>query len=129
MRYPKNKDGKEEENGKLLQVSLAWVAGSELPAGGVDVAAFAAADIDDHVTVFQVFHEFVAVPVGAVAEAGAFDVVVFNEVDFDGELAAIGGERLGVVEAVVDAVEEQVFESGARACLFDKVFQAFRHFP
>ncbi len=31
MRYLKNKEGKEEENGKLLQVSLAWVAGSELP--------------------------------------------------------------------------------------------------
>ena len=129
MRYLKNKDGKEEENGKLLQVSLAWVAGSALPPGGGDVAAVAAADIDDHVAVFQVFHKFIAVPVWAVAEAGAFHFVVFDDIDFDGKLAAVDSERFGIVKTVVDAVEEQVFEGGARACLFHKVFQAFRHIP
>lgn len=41
----------------------------QLTAGGVDVFALAAADIDHHIAAFEVFDEGIAVFVGAVPEA------------------------------------------------------------
>ena len=75
-------------NAKLL-CSLLYLPGGKLSAGSINIFPFAAAYVDHHIAILEIFHEFVAPFVRAMLKPRAFDVVLFDEVDFNGELPAI----------------------------------------
>ena len=81
-----------------------------MAAGGVDVVAFFEAEGGLDAGVVEDGVEGAAVGLGRAAPVEALDGVVGDEVDLGVEAAGVAGEEAGLVEVVVDALDEDVFE-------------------
>ena len=89
----------------------------QLAAGSRNVLSFALAHIDHHIAVFQIFDKFrPLVRIRTVVDA-VFGFVVFDNVDFNGEGAAVACQFFGGLARVVHLTQQQVFKRDALASL------------
>ncbi len=65
---------------------------------------------------------------GWAVEGEAFDFVVTDEVDVGAEARGEGGELAGVVEAIVDATQEEIFECDFAAGLLEVFIAGIEEF-
>ena len=77
----------------------------QLPASRIYIFTFAAADVDHDVLAFEEANELIPVRVGTVAVGCVVDLVIFDDIDFHGELTTEYSQCFGILKTVIYAFQ------------------------
>ena len=95
--------------------TLPFAPSSQLPAGGRNILAFTAANDDRIIFIKQNFKKCLGHRFRRPFEITAFMPVKRNEIDFAPNRLQQFGKASGVVFGVIDAIDQNIFESNSAA--------------